>query len=287
MSGQRDSPNSSPRSSVSADPADYRLYRSQTAVMAAIRQAVAKGYRYYLVATTPGGEGPGGGGQAPRAPPRPAFPRGQAGQEGGRASRGPAVFGPGTSRRGVALRPLGHQAPGGGGDAERRGEEAPAVGGLAKRGLASHLRAQEGRGHGPLDLVPHRGLLPGAPRGGPAPRPEGGLAPPGGPPQDPGEPAHVWGSFPANHRHPPAGAETLGRPAPQEPRGPMEGPPVEEGPGGLAKAPPGRFRVSLRGPGGGRRPAQDPGGVVGGPPKGERVIREGRDRHGALSEAQR
>jgi hypothetical protein len=36
-----------------ADPADYRLYRSQTAVMAAIRQAVAKGYRYYLVATTP------------------------------------------------------------------------------------------------------------------------------------------------------------------------------------------------------------------------------------------
>ena len=36
-----------------ADPADYRLYRSQTAVMAAIRQAVAKGYRYYLVATAP------------------------------------------------------------------------------------------------------------------------------------------------------------------------------------------------------------------------------------------
>ena len=35
------------------DPADYRLYRSQTAVMAAIRQAVANGYRYYLVATTP------------------------------------------------------------------------------------------------------------------------------------------------------------------------------------------------------------------------------------------
>jgi hypothetical protein len=38
---------------MSADPADYRLYRSQTAVMAAIRQAVANGYRYYLVATTP------------------------------------------------------------------------------------------------------------------------------------------------------------------------------------------------------------------------------------------
>jgi hypothetical protein len=35
------------------DPADYRLYRSQTAVMAAIRQAVVNGYRYYLVATTP------------------------------------------------------------------------------------------------------------------------------------------------------------------------------------------------------------------------------------------
>jgi len=35
------------------DPADYRLYRSQTAVMAAIRQAVTAGYRYYLVATTP------------------------------------------------------------------------------------------------------------------------------------------------------------------------------------------------------------------------------------------
>ena len=33
------------------DPADYRLYRSQTAVMAAIRQAVGAGYRYYLVAT--------------------------------------------------------------------------------------------------------------------------------------------------------------------------------------------------------------------------------------------
>ncbi len=32
---------------------DYRLYRSQTAVMAAIRQAVIAGYRYYLVATTP------------------------------------------------------------------------------------------------------------------------------------------------------------------------------------------------------------------------------------------
>jgi hypothetical protein len=32
---------------------DYPLYRSQTAVMAAIRQAVAAGYRYYLVATTP------------------------------------------------------------------------------------------------------------------------------------------------------------------------------------------------------------------------------------------
>ena len=28
------------------DPADYRLYRSQTAVMAAIRQAVTAGYRY-------------------------------------------------------------------------------------------------------------------------------------------------------------------------------------------------------------------------------------------------
>ncbi len=38
---------------MTADPADYRLYRSQTAVMAAIRQAVANGYRYYLVATTP------------------------------------------------------------------------------------------------------------------------------------------------------------------------------------------------------------------------------------------
>ncbi len=35
------------------DPADYRLYRSQTAVMAAIRQAVGAGYRYYLVTTTP------------------------------------------------------------------------------------------------------------------------------------------------------------------------------------------------------------------------------------------
>jgi len=35
------------------DPADYRLYRSQTAVMAAIRQAVTAGYRYYLVTTTP------------------------------------------------------------------------------------------------------------------------------------------------------------------------------------------------------------------------------------------
>jgi len=35
------------------DPADYRLYRSQTAVMAAIRQAVGAGYRYFLVATTP------------------------------------------------------------------------------------------------------------------------------------------------------------------------------------------------------------------------------------------
>jgi hypothetical protein len=32
---------------------DYPLYRSQTAVMAAIRQAVIAGYRYYLVATTP------------------------------------------------------------------------------------------------------------------------------------------------------------------------------------------------------------------------------------------
>jgi hypothetical protein len=32
---------------------DYLLYRSQTAVMAAIRQAVIAGYRYYLVATTP------------------------------------------------------------------------------------------------------------------------------------------------------------------------------------------------------------------------------------------
>ncbi len=38
---------------MTADPADYRLYRSQTAVMAAIRQAVIAGYRYYLVATTP------------------------------------------------------------------------------------------------------------------------------------------------------------------------------------------------------------------------------------------
>lgn len=35
------------------DPADYRLYRSQTAVMAAIRQAVVAGYRYFLVATAP------------------------------------------------------------------------------------------------------------------------------------------------------------------------------------------------------------------------------------------
>lgn len=35
------------------DPADYLLYRSQTATMAAIRQAVTAGYRYYLVATTP------------------------------------------------------------------------------------------------------------------------------------------------------------------------------------------------------------------------------------------
>jgi hypothetical protein len=32
---------------------DYLLYRSQTAVMAAIRQAVVNGFRYYLVATTP------------------------------------------------------------------------------------------------------------------------------------------------------------------------------------------------------------------------------------------
>ncbi len=32
---------------------DYRLYRSQTAIMAAIRQAVVAGCRYYLVATTP------------------------------------------------------------------------------------------------------------------------------------------------------------------------------------------------------------------------------------------
>jgi hypothetical protein len=32
---------------------EYRLYRSQTAVMAAIRQAVVNGFRYYLVATTP------------------------------------------------------------------------------------------------------------------------------------------------------------------------------------------------------------------------------------------
>ena len=32
---------------------DYLLYRSQTAVMAAIRQAVIAGYRYYLVASTP------------------------------------------------------------------------------------------------------------------------------------------------------------------------------------------------------------------------------------------
>ena len=124
------------------DPADYRLYRSQTAVMAAIRQAVTAGYRYYLVATTPEEKVLVAVEKISKRHYALISPEAQRVRREAGLPTARLFLGPEPRGGPLALRPAGHQAPGGGGAGLGGGEAPAAMGGVEDGELAAHLRAK-------------------------------------------------------------------------------------------------------------------------------------------------